>query len=141
MLEILRKMVSEFAATRTFAVGICLIGVSIIIGCLEYRLSLNRKRIVRRIPEGIKTLNAVVCGILFTASSAVDFFPIFHTMFKNSLIGLNGERVMPVVYSVIPIVVFGIVFAILCYEIAKYSGRFENWFLRKYRKNHKMYIR
>ncbi len=141
MLDLLKSMIGEFTKTTTFMVGVVLIFVSAIVGFFEYRLSLNRKRIIRRVPEGVKLLNAILCGVTFAVSASIEFFQVFFTMFCGSLIGLNGEKLMPAIYSIIPLISFGVIFGVLCFEITKYSGKFGNWFLRKYRKNHRMYIR
>ena len=139
MLEMIKSLISDYVHTTTFAVSLALLFLSVVVGALEYHLMLN-KRIKKRYADGVLLLDGVVCGIVFAVFASIEFYPVLLGMFKVSLIGVRGDNIMPHIYTVIPLLCCGTLFGVFCYEVAKYSGQLKKWFLRLYRKNHKMYI-
>ena len=138
MWEAIKSLVGVFVKTNTFAVSLVLVFVAMLLGVFEYQMTVT-KRIKKRYNDFALLVGAVVCGVIFTVFSFIEFYPILLGMFKGSIIGVYGTKIMPHIYTVIPLLAMGVFFTALCYEVAKYTGKFKRWFLKFYRKNHKMY--
>ena len=107
---------------------------------MRYQLTVTN-RIKKRYPEGLIILTGVVCGVAVFASTAIEFYSSLLGMFKNSMIGVHGEKLAPHIYTLIPLVAGGVFFGVIYYEIAEYTSKLKKRILSVYRKKHKVYLR